>query len=92
MKRTFATYFIVMAIAVWVVLWIAMLFIRPAPSTSSLSVMWGDDYMKKYPPNTSSEKITFYRTHFVYLSMNNGPAYEFGLREDGVVVWREAKP
>ena len=30
--------------------------------------------------------------YFVMIGANGGPSYEFGLRSDGVVVWREVKP
>jgi hypothetical protein len=73
--------------------------IMPPPPITTL---WGDDYLAKYPQPQMTygsangifmgkvEPLKHMR--FVMLAGYNGPSYEFGLRSDGVVVWRELPP
>lgn len=63
---------------------------KSQPVAAPVTTMWGDDYLKAYPAKVGIAAVTHF--HFVFLSGPNGtPSYEFGLRSDGVVVWREVK-
>lgn len=61
-------------------------------SKPSVATIWGEDLVKQYP-QAGLTKFMF------AMAQVNGPApdykpiikYEFGLRSDGVVVWREIK-
>lgn len=53
-----------------------------------MEIMWGDDYLRLYPPKTP---FAMAHLKFVVIQSPGAPAYEFGLRADGVVVWREIK-
>lgn len=61
--------------------------------TTPLTTIWGDDWLKKYPAKNPSPNATIAKICFIAILPSEGrPGYEFGLRSDGVTVWREIKP
>ena len=62
-----------------------------------LTTMWGEDYLKAHASlmigATKEQAASVTKMYFVMIAGSDGrPGYEFGLRSDGVVVWREIKP
>jgi hypothetical protein len=51
--------------------------------------LWGDDLKALYPE--AFAKPTVENFYITLIQIQHGPSFEFGLRSDGVVVWREVK-
>ena len=52
--------------------------------------MWGEDFIRANPEIFKDR--TLKSVGLIRIDYGNGPAYELGLRSDGVVVWREVAP
>lgn len=69
---------------------------RLAVNGPSLTVKWGDDLIREAysnpAPGVPADTSKPAKLHIVYVQVHpQGRSYEFGLRSDGVVVWREVK-
>lgn len=60
-------------------------------NSEPLTTMFGEDYLKSHP-KLAGKVANISKFYFVMIQPNDGElGYEFGLRSDGVVVWREVK-
>lgn len=61
-----------------------------------LTVKWGEDLIREAytnpTPDVPADESKPAKLHIVYVQVHpQGRSYEFGLRSDGVVVWREVR-